>query len=632
MFDPFDASTPPASFPLAWRQQPPPRARAPPTTNLNKKLQFFADALRALPDRDASVLAVEALTIASFEQLPFVANQPKRDDRVLDPRASPMLDFASKISIASSAELDELCRVSAQIGEVGDDADARVVSQSVYEVLASIEHLFDALKLGTGEELAPFFAAAAAAHAATSASATPRDMFSRVVRRVANAGRLLRSQTKRPALVLLGPRADLDEEGVTPRVYELGLTSIAVVVALGDRVPVLQQGVVADRQCAFVTAMRRVATKITWSVVDTLVPCDAVPIRTKNYALCMKALCDYATKHARAFAEAPPLVTPEQTTAWAIVAIVSQVDTTTFARAVAAWSALRAHEPPTELGSGPWATTRALLAQHLDVGALLAILSAHLQRLDERSELCRRIAVLYAATRTPNGIKLLASAPFATFVLDALEVVVSSPSGLLEFGDYERMEFGEWGVCEPNNTATAVCQRVVDALDDRAVTHQHVCAALRLTLVAENLCSVPFRRGIETIRPALERALRRLIGGSGLGSNALTFRRRCARALARAARPSSDGDSRAALVAWISTGGSVSIFARSFNPETKSTACNSVVAEFELALRHALAATDVGSARFLDENSEHVLRGASIGSDGGRGGGGDEVHVNVIFN
>jgi len=736
-----DDQTLPDSFPLAWRLPQPAnggKRRVPP--RVPPQIPCLACFGRALSNLRASSTAgsstgSEALATAAVtervQSCPWMRTigQRSSDDarsvqssqRYLVPCAAQMRDLRSidplcvsvvELSIAvreSGAEpIDQLGRVICGLAAPRLSAadDAHELARATYEALATVPNLVDALRAGVATaDVAAILAAAAAAHDArvNGEGQSNRVVFHAALRRIRAAGELLLQASaaplssiasiasiQRPAWTVLYDAPDaLDGD------CDAGMMRVAALIALGGRAPVLVEAMpsaetpasaspLARQQCCFVATMEGLVGRTsangrrTWGLSDALIPCNAVPIRTKHYVEYLGAIAAYAN---RCIGRLSSAASREECCAWALVALADA--TRGFAQMIRAWARMRAHEPPAT-GRVRWVVARALLGQRgLDVGALAACLGAGVR--DATSN--RRIAAFCVATRTPTGIALLVhDRALAAGVVgpttpasvspddgdgddwDAIDCLSQSPSGTLEFGVYET-GWSEWSAGnatddggpydehDSTNVADVVrCEisRVLLDLVDAAraqsdVGRRRLTSILRLSLLPDNLLGRHWKYAIENVQSDLECALAasshggrvgpRLITGRagepevGVGADmalkAAVFRRRCLRALHDASRyplhDTHDGVQvrrRAALATWLTNeSGDGVVFARAF-PDLQPLEAELMVIEYERAMRRSLAAFDrEGHAptASLVTNTARTARGTRVARLGVQG-------------
>lgn len=625
----------PDSFPLAWRDAPPPEQRQPTASTSiasDERLTFVREALSHLPSvRQASAAATEAVTERIQSSCPLrrvlaprAAHQ--RDTRAVDQRCMPAMELCMRLQTASEDEMDELGRVLQRIARVepNGEEDDTPVRRAVYESLSRVPGVLDALRRGAGDELAPLFAGIAAAHGSSSATntATAADTMRRVCRRVRTAGAMLREARRERAdwTVLLDPHGDIDNRLGLRRVRDDDdAVSITAAVALGRRAPLTTDA--AQTPHSFVAIMERlVSPRRSWTLADTLIPCEAVPIRTRHYVAFLQAVAEFANRQLAK--------TVDQACAWALCALASPslYSEETFRSFFELWRTKRAHEPPCVKTDGSkthkateamvvWIVARALLGQAaLDVPSVASLVCASAE-----SSTCARVAALCVATRTPNGLRMVAHEPklaagWTHADLDCLDCLSYSPSGTLEFAVYEN----GWSEFPQNESddAERIAERIAEVAERemRSALAQEdprraTSSVLRLSLLPENLVTRPWRRAVEAVQPALEGAMQRVSGGGRVvcvacvacdddfkedALRAVVFRKRCLRALCDASRHAFRGS--AALVAWLSTdAGTPIVFARAFAANA-STESESVVIEFERLLRCAVGALELDDA------------------------------------
>ena len=713
-----DDQTLPDSFPLAWRLPQPAnggKRRVPPRVPPQIPcLACFGPAfsnLRASSTAGSSAGSEAVATAAVTErvqscpwmrtigQRPSDARSVQSSQRYLVPCAAQMRDARSidplcvsvvELSIAvreSGAEpIDQLGRVICGLAapQLNATDDAHELARATYEALATVPNLVDALRSGVATaDVAAILAAAAAAHDArvNGEGQSNRVVFRTALRRIHSAGELLQQASaalgssiasiasiQRPAWTVLYDAPDaLDGD------CDEWMMPVGALIALGGRSPVLMEATpsaetpgsappLARQQCCFVATMEGLVVgrtsangRRTWGLSDALIPCNAVPIRTRHYVEYLGAVAAYANRCIERLSSA---TSREECCAWALVALADA--TRGFAQMIREWARMRAHEPPaTERAR--WVVARALLGQRgLDVGALAACLGAG----GRDATFNRRIAAFCVATRTPAGIALLVHdralaagvvGPTTASVSsddderddndwDAIDCLSHSPSGTLEFGVYET-GWSEWSAGNATddggphdehystNVADVVgCEisRVLVELADAARAHSDVgrrrlTSILRLSLLPDNLLGRHWKYAIENVQSNLECALAasshggqvgRLVrsvrsvrsvrvdeAGVGVGVDmalkAAVFRRRCIRALHDASRyPLHDtlngaqGRRRAALATWLTNeSGDGVVFARAFH-DIPPLAAELMVIEYERAMRRSLAAFD----------------------------------------
>lgn len=585
-------------------------------------------------------------------------SQP-RDNRPIDQRCIPVLEFCMCVRALHPSQIHTLGAAFAKMGAELDEDNDNGLKSHVYESLAMVSGLLDALRLGVGDEVACVLGGVAAAYSdgtGTSPEVSKR-VFNSVTRRVRNAGRLLSVARRDRAawMVLFDPHADLDERiaSHTDHRSEERMRTTAV-VALGANVPILPdncpQRVLENPNCPHIRFQRSMEmltnSKGSWSLSDALIPCNAVPIRTNHYVAYVNAVSEYACKLVTSLAvssDDQSFDTLESRCAWALVAFSNPTIQTdqVFAAVLESWCNARAHQPP-EKGTSCWLTARALLSRpEMDVGklsqAVRSLVASWTASSGERDDMFGRIACFCVATRTDNGIRLLcddshvangllhrtASTDRAPCATDCLSL---SPSGVLEFGDYEP-GFSEWGAGDATlsrRVAQTFEQQISESLRTRRTT-QLTNAVLRLSLLPDNLLTKPWKSAIESFQPELERSMRCETGGAFLcGSEtddvdclregairAVVFRRRCIRALSDASRyplrPGTEGRRNAALVTWLcNEAGRCTVFARTFASDDTASA-QSIVVEYERLLRAAVGRAR-GSGDEDDANTHHIVQ------------------------
>jgi hypothetical protein len=631
-----------------------------------------------------------------------------RDARSIDPLCVSVVELSIAVRESGAEPIDQLGRVicglvAPRLNSSTDDAHE--LARATYEALATVPNLVDVLRSGVATaDVAAILAAAAAAHDArvNGEGQSNRVVFRTALRRIHSAGELLQQASaalgssiasiasiQRPAWTVLYDAPDaLDGD------CDEGMMRVGALIALGGRSPVLMEATpsaetpgsglpLARQQCCFVATMEGLVVgrtsangRRTWGLSDALIPCNAVPIRTRHYVEYLGAVAAYANRCIERLSSA---TSREECCAWALVALADA--TRGFAQMIREWARMRAHEPPaTERAR--WVVARALLGQRgLDVGALAACLGAG----GRDATFNRRIAAFCVATRTPAGIALLVhDRALAAGVIgpttpsvssdesdesddndwDAIDCLSHSPSGTLEFGVYET-GWSEWSAGnatddggphdehDSRNVADVVrCEisRVLVDLEDAAraqsaVGRRRLTSILRLSLLPDNLLGRHWKYAIENVHSDLERALAASSHGGRVGRlvrsvrsvgvdmalKAAVFRRRSIRALHDASRyplhGTHDGDGvqgrrRAALATWLTDeSGDGVVFARAF-PDLQPLEAELMVIEYERAMRRSLAAFDrKGHAptASLVTNTARTARGTRVARLGVQG-------------
>jgi hypothetical protein len=579
---------------------------------------------------------------ATISNRQFIVHQmfQPRDTRSIDDRCILVIEFAASIRKLSLSEFKDLGSVLMSAAVPIDDDNEADVAKSVHGCLARVSGLVDALRIGVGEEIACLLGGVAAAHAhgLKNDPDNSKRVFETVTRRIRNAGRLLcASKAGKPSwMVLTDPHADLDNRlGVRPESRTGERLKVVVAIALGEMVPILPDNcptrVLQTRHCAHVRFKRSIElltnSSGSWSLADALIPCNAMPIRTEHYVTYVTAVSVYVNKLVDALTREEgddSVNTRELRCAWALVALSNPYlqSNIAFSEFVCAWCKVRAHQPP-EHGASSWMTARAVLGQSdLDVnglsGAVETIVSSKAYSPDQEGDVFGRIASLCIATRTLTGIALLhtnarvlrgvmhcathSENETLTACPPAINCLSRSPSGTLEFGFYES-GWSEWDRKDDAvsaNVAVSVQHQIVHTLngsEKETSKWTHTEAALRLSMLPDNLLTRPWKFAIESLQPAVERSLVQ-ITGSGFGAlsdmredaiRAVVFRRRCLRALADASiyplQRGVDGRRNAALVTWIANDqGACVCFARKFVSDVCVDA-QTVVIDYERILR-----------------------------------------------
>lgn len=650
----------PDNFPLAWRLPPAVgKRRVPRVPPEIPCLACFGAAfanLKAASGGGASgseAVATAAMTerVQSCPWLRTIGGRPSdarylvpcaaqlRDVRAIDPACMAIVELAVAVRAAGDGPIDQLGRVICGLTVPRLDEDAHELARATYEALATVPNLIDALRAGVAiVDVAAILAASAAAHdrRTNGEGESNRVVFRVALRRVCAAGeRLLQASASASG----APLACIQRPAWTvlydaPEALDCGCDDgmcVSALIALGARCPVLMEPTPATGRRCFVATMERLVGRTTangsrtWGLADALVPCNAVPIRTRHYVEYLRAVAAYANRCIERLSAA---ASREAGCAWALGALAEASAPSAFAATLRAWARVRAHEPPAT-GTAHWIVARALLGQRgLDVGALAACLGA----CGRDPAVDRRIAALCVATRTPAGIALLVhDAGIAAGVVgpttssadddwDAIDCLSHSPSGTLEFGVYET-GWSEWSGAhtaegpydahESRNVADVVKDEVARVLVEladaaraqSAVGRRRLTSILRLSLLPDNLLGRHWKYAIEAIQPDLERALAASSHGGRVGRlvcsgadasdaalKAAVFRRRCLRALHDAARYPLHGHRRAVLAAWLSDeSGACVVFARAFSDPAPVEA-ELLVIEYERAIRRSLAA------------------------------------------
>jgi len=731
----------PDSFPLAWRLPQPAnggKRRAPPRVPPQIPcLACFGTALSNLRASSTAGSSAESEAVATAavteraQSCPWmrtIGQRPRSSQRYLVPCAAQLRDVRSidplcvsvvELSIAvraSGAEpIDQLGKVICGIAVPRRDAtdDTHELARATYEALAVVPSLVDALRSGVATaDVAAILAAAAAAHDArvNGEGESNRAVFRVALRRILSAGELLvqasTSSTassvpivsiQRPAWTVLYDAPDALDGGFGA-CGDCGDCNegmrVCALIALGSRIPLLMEAMPSvetpalrlplARQRCFVATMEGLVGgtsangRRAWGLSDALIPCNAVPIRTRHYVEYLRAVAAYANRCIERLSSA---TSREECCAWALVALTGATGGTRaplFKSMIREWSRTRAHEPPAT-GRARWIVARALLGQRgLDTSALAACLGAGVR--DTTSN--RRIAALCVATRTPTGIALLVHDRALTVVgptaatavavpasaddddndWDAIDCLSQSPSGTLEFGVYET-GWSEWSAGnapdgggpydehDSTNVADVVrCEisRVLVDLADAAraqsdVGRRRLTSILRLSLLPDNLLGgMHWKDAIENIQSDLERALCASSHGGRVGRlvrpgevevevdaalKAAVFRRRCIRALRDASHyplhGGSQGRRRAALATWLTNErGDGVVFARTL-PDLLQVEAERLVIEYERAMRRSLAAFGrdgrAPTASLVPKTSQ-TARGARVARLGVNGG------------
>jgi hypothetical protein len=548
----------------------------------------------------------------------------------------------------STSQFSELGQLLLRMSITADEESNRKVSKYVYESLASISGLIDALTTGVGDDIACVLGGIAAVESERCGEdpETNRRVFDVVTRRIRNSGRLLSTAKKdRFAwMVLLDPHVDLDYlPGATTHSNREERLKTVAAIALGAQVPILPDNcpkkVLDDPNAPHIRFRRSmdmmINSKGSWSLLDALIPCNAVPIRTKHYVTYVNAVSEYANKLVSSLAIPfgdPTTDSPEHRCAWALVALSNPTIQASepFSAVMESWCSARAHQPP-EKGAVCWIVTRALLSRPaMDIVKL----SANLHELvakwatasKTRDDMFGRIASFCVSTRTETGIGLICVDPLVAAGLVhiqtssdltplAIDCLALSPSGALEFGDYES-GFSEWTCSdEAREPKTHLARDVAHVIQtqiccclgrDRPTRLTN--SALRLSLIPDNLLTKPWKLAIESFQPVLERAIREEVGSAFHGEldnnkdediellregaiRAVVFRRRCLRALSDASRyplrAGVEGRRNAALVTWLcNESGECTVFARTFTADTEM-GVEEIVIEYERLLRAA---------------------------------------------
>ena len=544
------------------------------------------------------------------ELTPFLVPRaaPTRDARSIHPSLDLAMRFGEKFSNIERKVFDwcsQTLQVMATPPEYGNPLAA---SRVTYSVLTAMQGLSDALRAGTGEALAPILGSIAAAHPCID-RIHRRIVFERVTTRIRNSGDILHAARKEQVVWMLLTRPYVDLDTVAPSARPLAPT-VATVVALGDRMPLLTDllmpapsETLAERQAAVIDAVDAMVGSHAWTLVDALVPCNAVPLRTSNFDRYIAAVRTTVNLLVDSFAPQDGVCGPERNAAWVLVAAVGRVDDDEFTKRIKSASKRRAFEPPTR-GVGAWMAARAVLTHPLDVDSLATLVrtNAKHEAIDERRVFARLTALLLS-TRTEVGARLLVLETNLHAGLSlGLDVFALSPSGVLE--------------SVPNDGETPLAVLAADQMSDSLATdatNTTACACIRFSLIPDHLLTNPWRKAIKDVQAPLERAMQRLVGRAALEVSeealfAATLRRSCLRAMRDAASSTRRGARHAALVAWIASDeGRVCLFARKFTGDASDTPENAVV-EYECALRRAVSVADVplGDAKRVDLSSRRV--------------------------
>ena len=262
----------PPSFPAAWRDGSHKQQAAPPPLVADAALNFLQPALRTLASATSAhpnTLATAALAERQHEKLVRPQNFDRgrsgggtgggsssadfllptvldaRDRRTLDPRCILVIDFATHVREAPRDAVRALGRQMQRVASATNDSD-------VYAALAGVPALFDALRVGVGDELAPIFGAAAAVDNCSAA------VLRSATQRVRTAGRLLKHASRDlPAWRLLaGGHQDLVNASAThEELEEDAIVSVPAAIALAAETPMVPATVPwlvhAERHAAF---------------------------------------------------------------------------------------------------------------------------------------------------------------------------------------------------------------------------------------------------------------------------------------------------------------------------------------------------------------------------------------------
>jgi len=691
-----DTRSLPPSLPEAWMRAPQKTTGGvgpPQPIPSNKKLGYLEEALSKLTQTSsAQSIATSAITervqscpwmrtlgntthAESLRTRHFIVqptSQP-RDSRPIDQRCIAIVEFGMYVRTLHASQIAELGQLLSRMSIPDDDDNGHKVSNSVYEALASISGMLDALRIGVGDDIACVMGGIAAFHSERSGAdpETTRRVFNVVTRRIRSSGRLLSTakEDRFAWMVLLDPHVDLDNlPGTSTHLNREERLKTVAAIALGAQVPILPDNcpekVLDDPNAPHIRFRRSmdmmINSKGSWSLLDALIPCNAVPIRTKHYVTYVNAVSEYANKLVGSLAipvTDHAIDSPERRCAWALVALSNPTIQAgePFTAVMESWCNARAHQPP-EKGNVCWIATRALLSSPaMDIVKL----SAHLHELvaewatasNVRDDMFGRIASFCVSTRTETGIGLICVDPLVAAGLVhiqtssdptplAIDCLARSPSGALEFGDYES-GFSEWTCSEETRE-----QKTHLARDVACVIQTQICrylgadrpsrltnSALRLSLIPDNLLTKPWKLAIESFQPVLERAIREEVGCAfhrDLDTNkdenmavlregairAVVFRRRCLRALSDASRyplkAGVEGGRNAALVTWLcNEGGECTVFARTFISDAAKRA-EEVVVEYERLLRTASSVYAPESSKSL-VNVQKSTRVTTIG-------------------
>ena len=615
----------PESFPQAWRNleigtanrttTPDPASSHAELHELGGRLCCIALHNRSVPTTPPPVAwtteAVHALW-PKPDPTPFLVPRaaPTRDVRLIHTSldlAMRLGETISKLEHKVFGWCAETLQIMSTPPEYGNPLAA---SRVTYSVLIAMHGLADALRAGAGGALAPIFGGIAAAHPCLD-RIHRRIVFERVATRIRNAGEILHSARKEQVVWMLLTRPYIDIDTFAPSERPLAPT-VATVVALGDRMPLLTDllmpapsDTLAERQTCVIDAVDAMVGLPEWTLVDALVPCNAVPLRTSSFDRYIATVCTTVNRLVDSFAPQGGVCWPERNTAWVLVAAVGGVDDEEFAKRMKSASKRRAFEPPTR-GAGAWMAARAVLTQFLDVDTLATLVrtNAKHEAVDDRRVFARLTALLLS-TRTKVGAHLLVlSTDMHASIPLGLDVFALSPSGVLE----SVPDDGEapLAMLAADQLSAAL---VADATDATA----RVC--IRFSLISDNLLTHPWRKAIKDVQAPLERAMQRLVGRAALeGSEealfAATLRRSCLRAMRNTATSTRRGARRVALVVWIASNeGRVCLFAREFVGDASDTPENAVI-EYECALRRAMFVSDLcltlRNAKRVDLSSRRV--------------------------
>lgn len=644
----------PDFLPDAWRFSTVDETPAPVKNTLDFLETAFAALAKTLSDLRASRSIVTEISM-------------KHGVQTIDPRGIAIIEFGMCIHELTKLQMDELGSVLIKMSLHATDDNESLISELVYDVLLSVSGLVDVLKTDVGNDIACVMGAIAAVY--TPPSDSNKRVFDIVTRRIRNASRLSSTaKTDQNArAVLLDAAADYDDD---ERIKTI------VSIALGKNTPILDdqcpQWVLNERNAPhkrFQRYMERLNyCKGSWSLIDALIPCGCMPIRTKHYVVYVNAVYEYADRLASMLA--PPSEhddSPERRCAWTLLAMSNPVvqNEEYFENILRSWCIARAHEPPAR-GTSCWITVRALLSRpKMDIDALSAhvneFVSSWTDSIEEQNDIFGRIATFCISTRSPNGLRLICkNSLLASGVLHrpapntpmAIECLSHSPSGVLELGEYES-GFSEWSDdyddddddAQQQQLATDVVEKIKEQILIRLLRKDHSTSftdsILRLTLLPETLLTRQWKFALESIQPEIEEAICNETGGGCFSESqelrekalrAVVFRAKCLRALSASSSPQPRACNTALVTWYCDPFGRCIVFARLFAPKCTINDLETVVIEYERLIRKAAAvydATEVASAThvyksmrvseiglkhgaFLDDTSMRLLRNATL--------------------
>ena len=510
----------PDDFPIAWRTAP--VRRRDPIVVHDAKTAFVQALFASLPRVQSENTNTTRLVSERTKRGPHrLFTNRYVDDRVLNHMCIPVLEFSMKLQRCSATEIDALAANLSKLARLYECGDHERLVE-LYEQLASLPGFVDVLRIGAGNELSRVLGGLVLL-------CDPQRVAS-ATRCIRIAGRILKGQPKTPNRLLDKQFDWLNRSGKHETFDTDAQVHVSAMVVLQDRVSFVRANSARSTQDVFYTSLVALLDfNPQWSLIDALLPCQNIPIRTQPYVEFIKMVALVALRAIRDLEGASlPL---EDAVAWGLATLATRwseggeaggVGGLGEGAALKTWASARAHEPPAAR-TADWILARALLAHpRLDADALAARLEARLAAPAAWS----RVATLVVATRTLCACRLvgccarLAQAlPLA--IADGfapLDCLSASPSGTLEFGAYES-GWCEWACSKAPHCHTADSERCMSAIG-RAIeaaleSDQGLHAALRFSLISEQNSTPQSRSVLEGLQPALEACVQRQWGRLG---------------------------------------------------------------------------------------------------------------------